>query len=166
MRLYDIDKQLEAAIEAAFDPETGELLDEAAFERMEELQLARDAKIEGVALWVKNLNAEADAYEHEEKVFAARKKAAKNKAERLKNWLAYALHGEKFKTDRASISWRKSVALEIDDGLDPMQLVHIDPNFIKLPPPEFDKTRIKDAIKQGVYVPGCRLEERQNLQIK
>lgn len=164
MRLYDIDMQLEAAIDAAFDPETGELLDEAAFERMEELQLARDAKIEGVALWVKNLTAEAEALEREEKAFAARKKAAKNKAESLKKWLGYALHGEKFKTDRTAISWRKSVALEVNE--DAIDMQRLGPEFIKLPPPELNKTAIKDAIKEGAIIPGCQLVERQNIQIK
>lgn len=166
MRLYDIDTQLEAALEAAFDPETGEILDEEAMVRVDELQLARDTKIEGVALWIKNLTAEVEALEREEKAFSARKKAAKNKVERLKGWLSYALHGEKFKTDKAAISWRRSEALEIDEDLDPMRLVEIDPYFIKLPPPEFNKTKIKEALKDGTEIPGVRLVERQNIQIK
>lgn len=93
MTLYEIDSALEAALEKAFDPETGELIDEAAFEQTEALQLARDAKIENVALWIKNLNSDAEALKAEKEAFAAREKAAKNKAESLKRWLAFALVG-------------------------------------------------------------------------
>ncbi|MBR3238474.1 MAG: siphovirus Gp157 family protein [Oscillospiraceae bacterium] len=164
MRLYDIDTQLEAALEAAFDPETGEILDEEAMARVDELQLERDNKIEGVALWIKNLTAEAEALKKEKEAFAAREKAAKNKVERLKGWLAYALHGEKFKTDRTAISWRKSVALEVNE--DAIDMQRLGPEFIKLPPPELNKTAIKDAIKEGAIIPGCQLVERQNIQIK
>ena len=164
MTLYEIDSALEAALEKAFDPETGELIDEAAFEQTEALQLARDAKIENVALWIKNLNSDAEALKAEKEAFAAREKAAKNKAESLKKWLGYALHGEKFKTDRTAISWRKSVALEVNE--DAIDMQRLGPEFIKLPPPELNKTAIKDAIKEGAIIPGCQLVERQNIQIK
>lgn len=164
MTLYEIDSALEAALEKAFDPETGELIDEAAFEQTEALQLARDAKIENVALWIKNLNSDAEALKAEKEAFAAREKAAKNKAESLKRWLAFALAGEKFKTDRVVISWRSSEAVEYNpEKIDPD---HMGPEFIKLPPVELNKTAIKAALKEGRDVPGFWLEKRQNIQIK
>lgn len=55
MNLYEIDK----AILACIDPETGELIDEAA---LQDLQMERTQKIKNVALWLKNLNASAAAY--------------------------------------------------------------------------------------------------------
>ena len=54
MKLYEIN----AALEALVDPETGELMDYDAFEA---LNLARDEKIEGMALWYKDMVAEAYA---------------------------------------------------------------------------------------------------------
>lgn len=36
----------------------------------------------------------------------------------------------------------------------------------KIPEPSPDKTAIKEAIKNGSEVPGARIEERKNLQIK
>ena len=50
MNIYDIDK----AIEACVDTETGEIIDG---EKLDALQMERAAKIEGVACWVKNLPA-------------------------------------------------------------------------------------------------------------
>ena len=54
MKLYEIDQ----AILALVDPETGEILDYEAFS---ELKMKREEKIEGMALWHKNLTAEATA---------------------------------------------------------------------------------------------------------
>ena len=54
MSLYHIDQELENLI----DQETGEVLD---FDAFEALQMAWDAKIEGVLCWTKNLAAEAKA---------------------------------------------------------------------------------------------------------
>lgn len=80
MSLYHIDQELENLI----DQETGEVLD---FDAFEALQMARDAKIEGVLCWTKNLAAEAKAIREEEKALAERRKAMESKREKL---LAYA----------------------------------------------------------------------------
>ena len=66
LSLYHIDQALENLI----DHETGEVLD---FDAFEELQMARDAKIEGIVCWTKNLAAEAKAIREEEKELADRK---------------------------------------------------------------------------------------------
>ena len=93
MTLYEIDE----AILACTDQETGEIIDPEA---LTALQMERDRKLENVALWVKDLKAEAEAIGNEVKALTARKKAAENKAERLKEWLVTALGGEIFKTSK------------------------------------------------------------------
>ena len=72
MSLYHIDQELENLI----DHETGEVLD---FDAFEALQMARDAKIEGVLCWTKNLAAEAKAIREEEKELAERRKKLEHK---------------------------------------------------------------------------------------
>ena len=163
MRLYDIDKALEEAIEKAFDPETGELIDETAMEDIAALQLARDQKVEGIALWVKNLTAEAEALKREKDSFAAREKVAKNKAERLKGYLLWALNGEKFKTDKVAISYRTSESVVASEDLDVSKL---DERYLRHPAPELDKTAVKEALKAGETIEGLHLEKRQSIQIK
>ena len=164
MRLYEIDEQLAAAIEAAFDPETGEILDEDAFGRMNELEMERETKLEGVALWVKDLLAEADAVKAEKDKLAKRERQLKDKADHLKDWLAYGLQGEKLKTPRVVVSWRSSEAVEYDP--DKIDVDKMDPDFLKLPPVELNKAAIKAALKEGREVPGFWLDKRQNIQIK
>ena len=56
--LYEIDK----AILECVDAETGEIIDDKA---LEELELARDNKIENIACWIKNLKADAESYKKE-----------------------------------------------------------------------------------------------------
>lgn len=167
MKLYEIDKALDAALEAAIDPETGEVLDENALADVEALQLDRTAKLEGVALWVKNMEAEAEAVKHEKDVFAKREKALKNKIEAVKTfYLAPALNGEKFKTERVVMTFRTSEAVEIDEGVNAYALLAMNEDFVKLPAPEPNKTALKAALKAGAEIDGVHLVKRQNLQIK
>ena len=167
MKLYDIDKALEEALDAAIDPETGEILDDSALADVEALQLAREEKIEGVALWVKNMEAEADAVKAEKDNFAKRERTLRNKINAVKtHYLAPALDGERFKTPRVAISYRTSEAVEIDDTVSAYELMALNVDFVKLPEPEVNKTAIKAALKSGREIKGVHLVRRLNLQIK
>ena len=151
--LYEIDQ----AIMDCLDVETGEVLD---LDRMNALQMEREAKIENVALLYKNVKADMEAYKAEKDAFAEKERTAKNKLESLKNYLDHALQGQKFKTVRASISYRRSEIVDWDD------VYQIDEDFVKYAEPTPDKIKIKDAIKAGREVKGARLVERQSIQIR
>ena len=152
--LYEIDQ----AIMECLDMETGEIIDA---ERLDALEMERSSKIEGVACWIKNLTADAMAYKAEKEAFAEREKAALKKAEGLKNWLAYALDGQKFSTWRCAVSFRRSEAVEItDESIVPKTMQTKKVTYT------INKTAIKEAIKAGKKVRGCQLVERQNVQIK
>ena len=125
-----------------------------------ELQIAKDEKLENLALWYKDLIAEANALKEEKEAFSAREKAAKNKAESIKNYLSYALNGENFKTTRCVLSFRKSEKTVIDD------IYSIPEIYLKYAEPKADLTEIKKAIKNGEEIKGAHLEEAQNIQIK
>lgn len=157
MKLYEI----EDAILNCLDPETGEIIDEALFD---ELNLKREEKIENILLAVKNLTAEAKAIREEELTLAKRRKVSENKAESLKNFVAGILDGATFKTPRVAATWRKSEGVVIDNISD---LINGDyDEFLTYKEPEPNKTKIKQALKFGELIPGCRLEERHNLTIK
>ena len=150
MKLYEI----ENAILDCIDIETGEVIDT---ERLDALQMERDAKIENVALWIKDLKAEAEAIKAEKMALAERQKVAENKAESLKNWLAYALDGQKFSTARCAISFRKTEKVEISDvGM--IRLMKEHDELLTYKDPEPNKTAIKQALKDGLSVDGVRLE--------
>ena len=153
MKLYEINEQILNCI----DTETGEIID---IEKLNELQIAKDEKLENLALWYKDLIAEANALKEEKEAFAAREKSAKNKAESIKNYLSYVLSGENFKTTKCALSFRKSEKTVIDD------IYSIPENFLKYSEPKADLTEIKKAIKNGEEIKGAHLEETQNIQIK
>lgn len=153
MKLYEINEQILSCI----DSETGELIDP---EKLNELQLEKDEKLENLTLWYKDLIAEANALKEEKEAFAAREKAAKNKAESIKNYLSYVLNGEGFKTTKCAVSFRKSEKTVVDD------IYQIPSIFLKYPEPKADLTGIKKAIKDGEEIKGVHLEETQNIQIK
>ena len=158
MTIYEINEQILNCI----DPETGEIID---IDKLNELELEKDAKIENVACWIKELKAEAEAIKAEKLALAERQKVAENKAESLKKWLAFALNGEKFKTAKCSVSFRKSEVVEItDEGLNNLMKEHDELLTYKAPEP--NKTAIKQALKDGLSVQGVRLGCNTSVIIK
>jgi len=160
--LFDISKALVAAWDAAIDPETGEISDDS-YSVIEQLEMERDAKIENIGCWIKNLEADAAAIKAEAKAMSDRAKAAEKKAEGLRGYLAAVLAGEKWNSPKVAISWRKSVAVEIDEA----ELPELPEQYVRRKVSvEADKTAIKEALKAGEQIEGCRLVERQNISIK
>ena len=158
MKLYEIDN----AILDCIDTETGEVID---IDKLNELHIERDAKIENVACWIKDLKAEAEAIKAEKLALAERQKAAENKAESLKKWLAYALDGEKFSTAKCSVSFKKTEVVEVtEEGIANLMKKH--DNLLKYKAPEPDKTAIKQAIKDGLTVDGVQLIQNVSTIIK
>ena len=151
--LYEIQEDILSCI----DLKTGEIID---VERLRGLQMERRQKIRNIACWIKNLLADARAYEEEEKTFAARKTAAKSKADRLKQYLSDCLHGEKIQDKEFSIGWRKSQRIHIDEG------AAIPPAYLIPVPDKVDKQGLKDTLRQGVLLPGITLMEYNNIQIQ
>lgn len=167
--LYDIDKRIAACIREeitgeTIDPETGEIIDEVTEyideEALEDLLMERRDKIEGIALWYKNLLADEKALKAEKKAFAVRQKSVSNKIESLKKYLSAALAGEKFETTRVKISYRKSDQVAYDD------IDKVPSKYLRFKAPELDKVAAGKAIKAGEEVPGCWIEEKYNIQIK
>ena len=158
MKLYEIDN----AILDCIDLETGEVIDT---ERLDALHMERDAKIENVALWIKDLKAEAEAIKAEKMALAERQRVAENKAESLKKWLAYALDGQKVSTAKCAISFRKTEKVEISDvGM--IRLMKEHDELLTYKDPEPNKTAIKQALKDGLTVQGVQLVQNISTIIK
>lgn len=153
MTLYKIDKQMLNCV----DTETGEIID---VDKLQELQMAFDTKVENIGCWIKELSAEAKAIKEEKDKLAARQKVSENKAESLKKYLADILAGQKFKTAKVSISYRKSEAVEVTDA------ALLDDDYFKYSEPTVDKIKVKQALKEGIDLKGVQLVEKENIQIK
>lgn len=153
MNLYEIDQEIMNCV----DMETGEIIDPA---RLDELQMDRDIKIENIACWIKNLYADAEAFKTEKQSFADRQKAAEDKAESLKKYLANYLAGQKFSTPKVAISFRKTSSVNVTD------MTLIPKKYLKFADPTPDKTAIKNAIKNGERVSEAELVDGKSMSIK
>lgn len=153
MNLYEIDNEILGCVDA----ETGEIFDADKFE---ELGLERDTKIEKICLWIKNLQAEAEALKAEKMAFANRQKVVENKMESLKKYITGYLDGASFESTKVKVSFRKSESLEVlDFNLIPDE-------YLKYNEPTVDKAGIKAAMKLGKNFDGIAIIEKQNIQIK
>ena len=162
--LYEINQDILDCV----DMETGEILDTA---RLDALQMEREAKLEGVALWIKDMKAEAEAVKAEADKLNARKKALDNKIDGLKAWLLEALGGEKLKTPRCNVyqmhNQRVSIIGEEKDLIAWLERNTKDPReYIRYKEPELRKDEIKRALKEGKEFAYAVLEETESVVIK
>lgn len=161
MNLYQINADIMNAFENALDPETGEIVDMAAYAAIDNLQCELNEKIENILLWIKNLQSDAEALKKEKMAFADRQARTEAKAESLKKYVSWVLNGQKFQTERVSALWRKSEAVEFSGNVNTLP-----ESCIKIADPVVDKTALKKLLKSGTEIKGARLITRQNLQIK
>lgn len=154
MTLYEIDKEILDCI----DQETGEIVDA---DKLTALQMQRDEKREKVALWIKNLRANAAACHEEKRLIGEREDAYRKKADSLEAWLDSASDGEPLVTGRVEIKWKKSSIVHVwDMNSVPDQFV------VRKESVTADKNAIRKALKDGEDVPGCKIVVKNNIQIK
>lgn len=153
MDLYEIDSEILECV----DQETGEIVD---IEKLSHLHMERDLKIENISCWIKNLVSYAEQVKKEEDKLKDRRRSAENKADNLKRYLKDFLNGEKFKTARVSISYRKTSSVEVSD------MSILPEKYKKYYDPEPIKSDIKADIKAGKKVPGASIAEGQSMIIK
>lgn len=160
--LYDIDNDIMNCV----DEETGEILN---YEKLEALQMERETKIEGVALYIKQLNAEAALIREEEKTLAERRKKKERLSAKYGEWLEYVLGGQAFETPKVALAWRVSERAEITGDLLDLA-TYLDnigcENCVNYGEISIDKNELKKLLKQGVNIPGAVLNTYQNLQLK
>ena len=146
MKIWEIDEALEALV----DEETGELLD---FDAFEALQMERDRKIEGMGCWIKDLTAEAAAIKAEEETLKQRRAVIENRRDSLKDYVGRLLDGNSFETARVAIRFRKAPAhVEFDAAfMDWAQ--ENDDRFLRYKELEVNKKAVSDALKAGEDVP-------------
>lgn len=160
--LFGITEELLQIFESIeIDEETGELLN---LEQLEEIQGEFNDKASNIALYIQELQAQAEAIKKKREALNDRQKSTTNKAERLKTYLSDMMNRAgktKVETDDVRISFRKSESVDIlDQSLIPEE--YINAKLTVTP----DKVSIKKAIKNGQEIAGAMLVENQNLQIK
>ena len=161
MNIYEIDQ----AILALVDQETGEITDWEAFDQ---LQMERDVKIENVACWYKNLMAEAAAIRQEEVNLAKRRQALEKQAESKKKYLEAALDGQKVQPARCSVTFRKTTKVELSEPALAIAWAQTNGfgNLVTYKAPEISKNDLAILLKEGHAIPGCELVHGSSMGVK
>lgn len=124
-------------------------------------------KATNVAMYIRNLEANAASIKEAEKQMADRRKAMEAKADRIKEYLLENMQ-------RTGITKIECPYFKIAVRDNPESLVVDiaaqipDEYFNQPPPPEpvLDKVRLKKDLQLGVIVDGCKLVRKQRVEIK
>lgn len=156
MNIYEIDQRITALLDGAVDEETGELLIDTV--ALDALQMEREAKVENLACYIKNLAADISAIKAEEEALAKRRKAAEAKRDRLKTYLGEVLQGQKFSTARVAVSFRRSESVELLPEFMDWAMEHA-PDLLRYKLPEPDKKAINQALADGRVLPASKVSK-------
>ena len=163
LKIYEITEEMQALdglLDSWASNHEGCITDFPLNDEFDRLEGKRNEKLLNLAVWHKDLKAQAEAFSKEIKQLQARQKALNNKAERIKEYIDYNLQeGEKLSDTRAVLSYRKSSQVVID-----VLTEDLPPSVVKITFSP-DKALIKEMIKMG----DCHyahMQENQSLQIK
>jgi transcriptional regulator len=162
--LFSIADEIEEILAREVDPETGELT-EAAIERLEGLELARDRKALEVAAYLKGERAEAEKIEQVARELLERAQIHQRRADRLERYVATCVPpGEKLADARAEIRWNRSQMVNVVDESQVPAAFWVQP---APPPARIDKRKVAEELKKpGGVVPGAELMPTYSLKIR
>lgn len=161
LTLYEIDDKLKQALDAVtMDEETGEL---HGMEAVELLELELGSKLLAIGKYCKSLIAEAKAIEQEIDRLSTRGGAIERKYEHMMDLIqSHIKPDQEIKDSQCVLKLRAcppSVKVTDKDML-PDQYIRMKVSR------EPDKEHIKQALKDGLVIPGAELVTNYSLQIK
>ena len=165
MKLYELTRQKQELLNYIESLDEEELqLSDAVGDTLEALDGAIQDKAETIAKYIRTLEEESAAIKSEEDRLKKRRSVQDAKVERMKTYLHDMLDEaqlDKVKGTLFTINFRKSTSVNVLD-LDTL------PEALKRTKTivEADNTAIKDALKQGLDVPGAVLVDNRNLSIR
>lgn len=147
-------------------------MQQAWFDTLEGMELEIREKAEAVAVYIKNITAEAKAFKAEEDKLTVRRKAKENSAAKLKQYLMDCMNAarlSKIDMPRAAVSIRnnaESVKLTDENGLIGWAELHDRDDLLRYRTPEINKTAVKAALRSGEDIPGAVLERTRSVMIR
>jgi len=167
--LYEINQDIAMLLDTVLpvDTETGEIIDEKAYDALNDLLLDRTEKIQNVALYIVSIIRFLEQVTGEIQKLTATKALLTKKLESIKLYLASQLdQGEKHSFPNVTVSWRKSTSVVVDPELNIDEYEKSYPENVRVKK-EIDKTKIKASFeKTGILGWGVKIIEKLNLQIK
>lgn len=160
MKLYEIDSSIQAVYDQ-IEANEGVLPDELE-SALDGLQMERTEKIENIIKLLKNIDGDITKIEVEISLLEKKLKAAENRKQSVKNFLAYAIgDGNKFKSPIASCYWKETESVLCPDASE-LPVKYVCEKITKKP----DKVAIKDALNKGEVIQGCSIMHKSTLVVK
>lgn len=164
MNIFEIEEGIRTLYDSLLDEEGN--IDPEVVEQLEQMTLKREEKIENTALYAKNIDYEIEALKAEKKKIEDRIRSRQKKQDWIKNLLSQTLEGQKFETEKARVTFRKSTQVQVDDGFIDYAKYRF-PELVKTKVTESpDKTKIKDILKNGGNLEHCELITKQNISVR
>ena len=163
MTIYELTADFLRIQEMMEDPE---LDPQTLADTMEAVDGELEVKAENYAKVMKNLDGDIEALDNEIRRLTSRKKALENNIKNMKMALQsmMTITGKtKFKTDLFSFGIQKNAPSVVIDT----DINNLPTEFLKFREPEVDKTKLKEALKNGEDLSGyCHLEQSESLRIR
>lgn len=144
---------------------------QAYFDTIEGIETEFDDKAVNIAMFIKNLSAEAESIKVEKLKLEKRQKAKENKVKRLKAYLLEQMNllgKKKIESSCVAVSTRnnaESVLVSDEDKL----IEYLEENndtLLKYSKPELNRTAIKRALQDNNKIPFATLQRTQSIIIK
>lgn len=162
MKLYELTQNYMNLQELLENPDIPQQMIEEA---LNEVGGEIEEKAENIAKLIKSLEADIEGIKREEMRFATRRKVLETRVNNLKYYLQTAMlsvNKNKIKSKLFTINVQPNPASIAIDNID----IIPDEYKEKVEEVKADKKKIKEAIKQGIEVPGARLVETKGLRIR
>lgn len=167
--IYEIDNAIIDILDNDIDQETGEVIPDIS-KQLDALQMSKQALVQNVALYFKELSLFQDGVKAEKKRLADMDSQIGNRLDKIKHYLSQ--NAEPIETSQFKISFRKSEAIEIDQSYLNSQLMTdqdylnaLEKDFPELV--EIKRSLKKSEVKKLEFMPvGVTRVHKQNIQIK
>ena len=164
MTLYDVVQDYLTIQHMMEDPD---LDPQTLADTMEGIEGELEVKADGYAKVIRNMEADIESIKSEVNRLTDRRKTIEKYIQTLKLALQKSMEitgKTKFKTELFSFSVRNNAPAVIMDESD---IRKIPSEYLRIRDPEVDKSKLKDALKNGVDLSGvAHLENSQSLMIK
>jgi hypothetical protein len=164
MNLYDIASEYKAACEVLADLD---LDPQTVTDTLEGMSGELEVKAANVVGFTRNLEALAVAIKAEEERLSSRRKAVEKRAASLSAYVLSCMQVagvQKIEGPRFRIAVRDN-----PPAVDVFDAAQVPAEFMRKPeppPPAVDKAAVKDALKAGKDVPGCRMTQGKRLEVR
>lgn len=163
MKLYEIAENYKNLLEVLENIEESDDVKKLIATSMKEIEGDLAEKCKNICMIIKNYESDIKAFKEEEKRLSNNRKVLEKKLDNLKEYLFTSLKYSQIKkvdTGIFKVSLRKNpVKLFIDDESKISDKYRI----VKF---EIDKTNLKNDLKNGEKIVGCRLIQEESLSIK